>query len=47
MAGGYIARHHLPWKMKEEKMKQEEEEEEEPEVLGASGKRGRRICLFE
>lgn len=43
MAGGYIARHHLPWKMKEEKMK----EEEEPEVLGASGKRGRRICLFE
>lgn len=46
MAGGYIARHHLPRKMKEEKMK-EEEEEEEPEVLGASGKRGRRIYLFE
>lgn len=43
MAAGYIARHHLPWKMKEV----EEEEEEEPEVLGASGERGRRICLFE
>lgn len=40
MAAGYIARHHLPWKMKEV-------EEEEPEVLGASGERGRRICLFE
>lgn len=44
MAAGYIARHHLPWKMKEV---EEEEEEEEPEVLGASGERGRRICLFE
>lgn len=41
MAGGYIARHHLPWKMKED------EKEEEPEVLGAWGERGRRICLFE
>lgn len=42
MAGGYIARHHLPWKMKKEEVG-----EEEPEVLGASGERGRRICLFE
>lgn len=37
-----MARHHLPWKMKKE-----EEEEKEPEVLGASGETGRRICLFE
>lgn len=29
-------------------MKEKEvEEEEEPEVLGASGETGRRICLFE
>jgi len=34
VAGGYIARHHLPWKMKGD------EKEEEPEVLGA--RRGKR-----
>lgn len=48
MAGGYIARHHLPWKMKEEEIRGGKGRgDEEPEVLGASGERRRRICLFE